>query len=241
MFKKDELIIYWTMNQSPSNSLIKDPVNLFTDIVKDKEPKVKNISFFSCPAVADRLKNSFVFKNNVETTFMYDFTNKDYPIVKNANGLDAQYYKPSNFSDKAAVEVLSEWFFFSEEQIECLINPPSFHPPTDFYKKGFIPGGKVNIGNWFRPVRFEMQMWDFKNHLTIKEDDPLFYLEALTDKNVKLKKFNMTQKIHDISKFCTDSPSRDGRNLPLSERYNIFRKNNKHEELLTEIKRNVVE
>ena len=240
MKNKKEVIVYWSILEQEIFKNYDNPTNLYKEIINLKEKKSSTVSFFSCPAVSDRLKSSFVFKSNFDANIFYDFSDINNPLIMQDEGTEAFYLKPSSIKNAANIAIKTSFLFFSEEDIECLINPPSFHKPTDFYKKGFIPGGKMNIGKWFRPVTLEIQMWDIKNSLSIKKEDPLFYLELLTDKNVIMQKFEFNDTIKEIASYCTEARHREGRNLPLSKRYDVFIKNKKHEELIKFIKESLV-
>jgi hypothetical protein len=241
---ENPIIIYWApaydvANELDWNMLYQEPENLFLNLVKEKEKKSGVHSMFNCPAVSDRLKNSFVFKNLLKTTFSYDFLNEENPLVKPINGINASYYKPSNFIGGGNVALAMSWIFFAEEPVNLLINTPMLHK-TKLSEHGFIVPGGYDASKWFRPISAELQMWDKKAEVTIEEDDPLFYLEVVTDRKVILKRFKMNNKLTKYKHACADSPQTMGSRLPLKNRYNKFIKSRMNEIVLKEIKNNLV-
>jgi hypothetical protein len=241
ILNKNELIIYWcytTNNVDIFNS--EKPENLFSSLSQNKNKKSKDTSFFACPSVSERMKSTFVFKSPDDIKFIYDFENEDVPLIHSLSNIQANVFKKSNLNKNGYTEIKLRWAFFCEEDLEVFINPPSMHRPTDFYKKAFIPIGKLNIGKWFRPLPLELELWDKKNQIHIKKGDPLFYLEALTNKTIIFRQFEINNEILDIMGFCTKSPDRDGRNLTLLQRYDIFKLNNKKNMLIKLIKEMVI-
>jgi len=97
-----------------------------------------------------------------------------------------------------------------------------------------------NIGSWFRPYFTEIQMWNNHGELIIKENEPIFYVEFLTDKKIKLVRFKYTKKLLTYSQHCVDAPSIFGLNLPLVKRYEKFKQSKMRDIILKEIKENIV-
>jgi len=219
--------------------LYQEPENLYLDLIKNKEKISGRDSFFSCPAVSDRLKSSFIFKNNLKTKFSYDFNNKNNPIIESLEGVQAKYHKPSGLIDGSNVMLRMNWIFFAEESVDLLVNSPMFHK-TNLSQHGFVVPGKYNPSKWFRPVSCEIQMWDLKGEVTIEEDDPLFYIEIMTDRKVTLKRFKFNEILVKYMESCTSAPDSFGLFLPLKERYKKFTKTKTDALVLSEIKKNLV-
>jgi hypothetical protein len=241
--KKKPLVIYWAPIYDPPSGLsifFEDPVNLYSDLVLQKEPASGRKSLFSCPAVADRMKNSFVFKNTLKTKIEYDFSNPEAPIVKKIYGHDPIVAKRSSLVGGSYFLINMGWIFFSEEPVTALVNSPMMHKPTNFSKNAFFPIGKMNIGKWFRPISHEMQLWDSSGTLEIDEGDPLFYLEILSDRKVELRKFKMDQDLLILMHACTKSTNLLGRNTSLEERYKKFMNSKSNKLVLESIKKNLI-
>ena len=240
----NEIIIYWSpiFNTTDSvdwNMLYPEPENLYVDLIKNKEKLSGTDSFFSCPAVNSRLKTSFVFKNGLKTKFSYDFSDKYNPTIQYEEGINSMYYKPSNLVDGANVLLSIGWIFFSEEPVDILINPAMMHN-TNLSSHGIIVPGKYDVSKWFRPLSGEIQLWKTKGTVTIEEDDPLFYLEVLSEKRVTLKRFKMNESLTKYKNACVDAPKSMGFNVPLKKRYKTFIQSRTNELILSEIKNNLV-
>ena len=248
MAKKEPLVVYWAPSfeltselTTPNwNLMYREPLNVYEELIAEKEPKSGNSSMFNCPAVRDRLKSTFVFKNNLKTTFSWDFTDLENPKVESLEGTLAAYYKHSSLKDKASVCLTMQWVFFCEESVTALMNPPTAHEPTDLQIKGMFPVGRMDISKWFRPVSAEFQMWDSKGLVTVHEDDPIFYLEIMTDRPIVLKRFKMDSELFRLMGACTNAPRYMGSNLPLIKRYSVFLSSKMDRLVLNAIKNNLV-
>jgi hypothetical protein len=244
--KEKSVDIYWapvyiSKNGLQDNLIYQDPVNLYVDFLPQKSKHSGPASFFNCPAVTDRMKNTFVFKNNLTTEFYYDFSDINNPIVNEICGIGVDFYKHSNIIGGAAIALDMLWIFFSEENIPLYFNPPYYHKPTDLSSKGYFPSAKINLNQWFRPYSPEIQMWESSNHVKINEGDPFFYIEAITDKKVNLKRFYMNQKLKEVMDSCTSSINTHGARLPLIDRYNRFVQTKTNQIVIKEIKKQVLD
>jgi len=240
--KTNPITIYWapaTTDQS-WNLMYDEPTNLYSELIKEKDPLSKKSSFFSCPVVSGRMKNTFIFKNNIRTVCNYDFTNKDNPIVESKEGIGANFYKHSGLKDGAYINFSISWIFFSEEPITAFLNTPMMHRPK-YLKNGVFPFGGYEINKWFRPFNAEMQMWDTKGTIVIEEDEPLFYLELLTDRPIILKRFKMSDELIKYAQGCVGAPKNYGFNLPLIDRYKRFLSTKTDKLVLKEIKKNIID
>jgi len=224
------------------NMLYDEPKNLYLELVrKKKEKSVGRESFFNCPAVTDRLKSSFIFRNNLDSHVTYDASDPLSPEVIESSGLGAQFVRGTNMAGGASINFSMAWLFFCEESVEAMTNVPAFHEPSDFSQKGFISPGKFDISKWFRPIMFEAQFWNPVDSVNILSGDPLFYIEFLTDRPVELKRFKMTQQLNKYSHFCSTTIKRFEPRLPLVDRYKRFLNTKTDRLVLKEIKENLVE
>ena len=132
------------------------------------------------------------------------------------------------------------WLFFCEEPVMAHLQAPYMHKPSYTTKGVIVPGG-YDISSWFRKVNAEMHMWDAKGTLTLKDDEPLVYLELITDRPVVFKRFVLTEEIAKYDRACVAAPNYFGRHLPLAKRYKMFRETRTHEILAKEIKKNVLD
>jgi hypothetical protein len=108
-------------------------------------------------------------------------------------------------------------------------------------KYGASMFGEFDIGQWFRPINWELQMWEKEGILSFEEGEPAFYLEFKTDKKLVFKKVKLTEEIRNVSAECGTSPKYFGKFLPLEKRYKRFREAGMRERLLSELRANVIE
>ena len=138
--EKDPITIYWApffedssaLLEPDWNMLYQNPELLHLDLIYNKEKTSKNKSSFNCPAVNDRHSSSYVFKNNLRTTFGYDFSDVSNPIVQSFEGVHSDYYKQPNIVGSGYVRVSLKWVFFSEESVIAITNHPYAHRPTEY-------------------------------------------------------------------------------------------------------------
>jgi hypothetical protein len=72
-------------------------------------------------------------------------------------------------------------------------------------------------------------------------DDPLFYVEFKTDKKIEFKRFNRTSKIDEIMIEAVQSPAKYGFRKTLFQRYELAKRANIRNLILSEIKNNLVD
>jgi hypothetical protein len=243
MKKNNSLTIYWAPSyfnkNSDENLFYPDPTNLFKELVENKEPMSSRLGFFNCPPVTDRLKKTFVFKNNIETKIVYDFNDIQNPKVFSEYGLSSSVYKPSSLINGSNIQFNVGWIFFAEDSADVLINPPMLHK-TDLNLHATVLPARFDISKWFRPIPIEMQGWQKSGDFIIAKNDPLFYLEVLTDKKIELKRFELNDKLVAYARSCMNSPILHGANLPLVNRYKVFTETKTNKLVLNEIKKNLV-
>jgi hypothetical protein len=239
---EDTINIYWAplFNELDWNMMYPEPINLFNDMNQYRTKGTNKFgSFYMCPAVSDRMKRTFVFKNSLETEIDYDFTDLSNPIVQTVKGIKATTHKPSSMVDKGYIESALSYIFFAEESVLALMNVPTVHRPK-YFNQGMLLSGSFDISRWFRPMSAEFQMWEQKGKLILEEDEPLFYLELITDKKINLQRFNMTEKLYRLSYECVRHSKTFGAFKPIQERYRKFEEAKMNEIVLTEIKKNLI-
>ena len=247
--KKDPLVIYWSPNSSATipeigewTMMYREPYNLYSQLIKNREPAVKDVGFFSCPAVKNRIKNTFVFENSLESSYDFDGTDihnlKIFP--KSKTYINAFSTKPTSLVGGAYITLSMAYYFFSEEPVSALINPPTFHEPKYLKYATFAPG-EFDIGRWFRPFPLEFQTWSNKGEFILEDKEPLFYFEIKTDRDVILKRFEINEKILSYSASCVGAPLVYGKHLPLSDRYDKFISTKMNRLILKEIKKNLID
>lgn len=242
-----EINIYWSpfVVASGINSggdwsmLYPEPTNLYSDISKLKiinDDSTK--SFFVCPAVKDNFKSTYVFKNIIHSEYSYDDTGSLVIEPKSKNFLGYDIPREPAISNGPLVRFDLRYIFFAEEDLDVIFSSPTFHKPK-YTNYGTIFPGQFNIGSWFRPYHFEVQMWNNKGSFIVEEDEPIFYAKFITDKKIKLNRFTLTEKLFNYSDHCSNSSLTMKSNIPLSERYKRFKESKMNNSILKEIKENL--
>jgi hypothetical protein len=246
--EKEFITVYWAPAISQNveyheelNMLYLDPYNMFKYLVSKRSKFDQKASVLSCPAFKEKMRNTFVFKSSIESHYSYETDEigevKFNPLNKNFAPLSVQRVPGLDFGPTLIVE--TPYIFFADSDLEASFSQPIFHP-QGYTKYGSVVPGKFNIGSWFRPYFFEIQMWNKDGELLIKEDEPMFYVEFLTNKNIKLVRFKYTRKLGTYAQHCVSAPSIFGKNFPLIKRYKKFKDSRMNELILKEIKENIL-
>ena len=99
--------------------------------------------------------------------------------------------------------------------------------------------GEFDIGQWFRPYIFEVQLWQNKGDLIIDEE-PIFYLSFPSDVNINMHRFNYTENLKKMANGSINANGVFGKGQTLLSRYNRFKSVGLREKILTEIQQNLI-
>jgi len=238
--KKDEVVVYWAVHtgfdrQTYINLFLKKPVSLASTLPVGNDGKDGN--YRHCSAFPDVLRNTYTVFHPITTTAVFSGDFND-PVLKSTNQ-DMWFSRSSALKNHYTADLDFGWLFFAEESLKIKVTPAYFHNTSDS-KTGFIASGVFDIGRWFRPVKLTYILWEKNNSISITKDEPIFYIEFLTDKKIVFKHFEATNELSSISDQVVAS-SNFLRFQPLSYRYNRFIKSNRHKRILKLIKDNLLE
>jgi len=244
---KKDLVVYWSsgdcleLDTQDWSYLYKMPKVLFKDLKDNKNEDSDNASFFSCPAMSGKFKKILVFNSPLSMDYEYDFTS-DRPIIipKSEQSIEIKNVRKAALKFSPTIDFRLFYSFFSEEPLNAYFTPPMFHKPGYTKYAASLPG-EFDIGQWFRPFNFEIQPWENKGLISIKENEPLFYVELKTERNIILKRFNMTKKIDSYMQANVDATILFGRGQNLASRYQRFKNIGMREKVINEIKKNLIE
>jgi hypothetical protein len=247
MKKEEDIInIYWSGGHLKDNivpeMLYPDPTTLYEDIFKTKQKDLKSLesTFFACPAIQQNFKNTFVFKNVVNTEYRYIYENQKLKTENiSTTGIPIANWRHPVVSAGPQIVFALSYLFFADQSIEAYLNSPTFHKP-EYTNYGTIFPGNFDIGQWFRPYTFEVQTWNTNGDFIIKENEPIFYLSFKTNKKIKIHRFNNTPILKEYARQCSSSISTIKSNTSLSYRYKIFNQSRLNETILKEIKKNII-
>jgi len=244
----EEINVYWapcfvSSGANPigdSNLLYPEPTNLYSDILKLKAINYDvSRSFFSCPAIKDNFKSTYVFKSAISSEYSYDYKDGNLSIEpKSKNVLEYTTERRPTLSVGPLISFKLSYIFFAEEDLDVMFSSPNFHKPK-YTNYGTVIPGQFNIGSWFRSYNFEVQMWNNKGSFILEEDEPIFYAKFITNKKIKLNRFVFNEKLFSYAQQCAFSPGVIKLNIPLSERYKRFKESKMNNLVLKEIKENL--
>jgi hypothetical protein len=246
----DTINVYWSPqatweveSQGEWNMLYPDPTNLFTELNNLRTSDAGTRTYFSCSATGPRFKNTFVFRNELSSSYAFDFSkgfekSTIYPLTQNF--LNFEIKRPPSITTGPLVNINLFYSFFAEESLEAEFTPPMMHPPQ-YTKYGTCIPGSFDIGQWFRPYPLELQMWNMKGELHLNQNEPLFYVHFNTDKKVNLQRFKMNGTISSYLDACSGTAKVWGMGSTLQERYDRFKRTRMKDLILKEIKQNLLD
>ncbi len=252
-YMKDSITVYWSgkniseLDGKDWTFLYPKPRSLFSSIkehVSDSNPDLQmsnSSTILACPAVSAKSKKIIVFNSPVTASYKYKLLDNNECIVEpiSKEYIDFKIYRQPTMDYGPSIFFALGYYFFSEEPLDAYFTPPMFHP-TKYTKYGSPIFGEFDIGQWFRPFNFEVQMWEREGEFHIKEGEPLFYVEFKTDKKIVLKRYTMNEKLHKMSGACVESFSLFGGGESFKEKHKRFNDTNMREMVLDEIRKNIV-
>jgi hypothetical protein len=259
---KEPLIIYWAPATYESTDeswslLYPEPVSLYSQVNKLRDSKVGTDNVYACPAFKDLTNNVFVFKNPVENvvTFPEGFLKESIEEIENTPNFSTNsipfgsrlksriflnVLRKSSFEDHANVFYNFMWLFVAEESVIAKSTSP-YYPHSSPAEGAMLSMGQFDIGQWFIPFQLDYHIPMSTEKMTFLEGDDLFYLHILTDRPVIFKRFMRTPTIAKLHLECGAAAARYGSFKSLTERYQMAKKAKLKEQLMHEIKKNVVE
>lgn len=243
---KKPINVYWSPNYIPElgadwSFLYPKPETLLSDLLKNKYSNIDNFSFFSCPAVFSKFKKILVFKNSISCSYIYD-TKSEPPtiIAKTQENIGANIIRPQALEFGRSIEFYISHMVFADEPLDVILTSPFFHEPKHTRYGSVIPG-EFDVGQWFRPINFEVQPWKDSGEFVLEDGEPMFYLEFKTKQPILFHRFNMNEKLLSYSNANVQYSNLFGKKIPLVDRYERFKQVGLREKILTEIKKNLID
>ena len=240
IFMSKELIVYW----SPYQGFEKTQVN-FNLLYENPEP-LRNIlkpnphnkqrNFFRCPGFNDFIENIHVIKNPIHSKLKTDGENV---YAVSDTYMNAKMSGGPSIENHQVIEYAIQNIFFSEEDVEMAITSPYFSN-SPYLSMGNVVPGKLNISKWFRPVNVEVQLHEGLKEIEFVEGEHLAYINFLTNRRVKLKRFELDRDLYRISLGCSTSVNWETR-VPLLKKYSRFVNSGTNKIVLQHIKKNLVD
>jgi len=240
---KSEITVYYA---SPDNLqetqdwsiLYKEPTSLnkylSKNINKERSNDVQNRGFMSCTAYKGLTNNIYVIENPMESSYTLDGDMQS----TSKNSLSALYKREPQLNNQILFEYNYPLIFFAEESLEMQFTAPYFLNAPHL-KYGAVTPGQYNIGKWFRPIQTEINLWDNVKEFKIKKDEPLAFLNFLTNKKINFKMFHMSDDLAKIMTVCATASTWEV-NVPLVSRYLRFHESKMLQKTLKLIKQNLI-
>jgi hypothetical protein len=120
-----------------------------------------------------------------------------------------------------------------------MLTGPYLHN-VEYMKSGFLTSGQFDIGQWFRTLNAEIQLYGQEGEIKFKKGEPLLYVKFLTDKKINLHRFMLTEEIDTFSRKSITAKHFFGLKMSLQESYNLFNRTRTRDILLKKIKENLI-
>ena len=236
---KDTIVVYWGVLTAPdrqtlTNLIWQPPVSLISTL--PKTPTDSRASYRSCKSSVPIFKRTFALLNHRSVYFKY--TGEGLDSTEYETDFDAWIPEPSPMAGCRRVDYDYSWFFFCEEPLIMRQYPPYLHN-TSAGKTAYVPTGEFDISKWFRSVNPTFILWEGQTEIQLTENEPLFYMEFMTDKKVILKQFEANDEIRTLGRE-TGRLKQVFPMLELTDLYNRFTRSNRHKRLLKLIKENLL-
>lgn len=207
---------------------------LTRNVNKNRNKDVNNRAYMSCTAFQRITNNLFVIENPMSSSYLFDNTIES----TSKNSLSVMIKREPQLNNQILFEYDYPIIFFAEESLEIQYTPPYFLQAPHL-QYGAVTPGQYNIGKWFRPIQTEINLWDDIKEFKIKENEPLAFVNFLTDKKINFKLFHMSPELAKIMTVCATASTWET-NIPLRKRYKRFHESKMLQKTLQLIKQNLV-
>lgn len=226
MSKLEPLVVYWSPNFPLDegyfdwNILYNNPESVINFLKRTVNKNTAHTGLLRCPAFKDLSKNTFFFSSSLPI----DGVLQDSNFISNIEQyINVNVGREPSFNNRLHINASLSWVFFSNESIHIEAKAPYVIDVPHHTYGEFIPG-TFDIGSWFRPINGEFLLRSNVKEFKIAANEPIFFLKILTDRPVIFKRFYITQEIRNISITCAQAPTLFGVNIPLVDRYSLFKK-----------------
>lgn len=216
--------VYWSSPYTLT-SVYKD---LQTIRVSQKEAA----NFLMCPAVRDLLHN--VYALSLTESFKVKHVAD---LVERSDKKEITRDRLPHLKDTNIFNILGNSYFFSEEPLKIKVTAP-YYQKAKYQERGTFIGGVFDIGRWFRPINSEIIAWEKQGEVEFEKDQPLFYVEFMTDSTIDLIRYESNPLIEALSAGLVSSPfqTKEGLQGSLESRYQAFENSDYRKGLIEEIK-----
>jgi hypothetical protein len=240
-----EINVYWAADFTDKDDdwsmMYPKPKTLFSELISKRVNIGDKASIFSCPAVSNKFKKTLVLNNTINCKYEFDITNNNNIINPTTDEyIYASFKRIPAINYGPLIQFSLGYLFFADQPLEIDVSAPTFHEPR-YIKYGTVVPGGFDIGQWCRPVNFELQAWKNKGEIVLEDGEPLMYVNFKTDKKINLYRFNHSDATIKYVKSNITSQILFGPGQSLLNRYKKFNNAGLREKILTEIKHNLID
>jgi hypothetical protein len=249
MDKKDTITVYWSpakfnTDEQSWNMLYREPRHVLSSVYKKNKHKGE---MSACPSMKDTFRNIYSFDSALDDSFSLPSaflktiadTNTVNEVIPTDSKLMVYKSRKSSIENYINIGYNLGWIFFADEPLEARMTSP-FFPATSPAKNAMLSAGQFNIGKWFRSFELDYHIPVTSTRFQVAKNEPLFFLELLTDKKVVFERFELTPKLQNYSIDMALSPKRYGKKKSLLERYLMAHGAGLPRMVLSEIRKNLV-
>ena len=251
---KDPINLYWTPIIFPSDPedwsfMYEKPKTLYSELLPYRLSPINknNKTVFACPAFSDKFQKSLVIKNPFYCSYNYSYnpehehTHEEQTIQPTTPVyINAEYPRSQGLNFGPSISISLRHMFFADSSLKMTVSSPFFHEPKHT-KYGTIFPGSFDVGQWFRPIHIELQMWKQSGELILEKDEPMYYLLFDTDRPIRLHRFVLDDQLLKYAHSTVGMGKLFSQNFSLAERYKKFQAIGHREKILTKIKQNLIE
>jgi hypothetical protein len=238
---KTPITVYWSINTDEDmqyqmllmSSTFK---SVMRDITTRRSRKTNDLvsSYHSCPALQN-LADSMFF---IPVPFDVDIELNEDGSIRPHRWMQFFGERPPTIENAFNVDFDYQLNVFCEEPLEMTVTPPYLHQ-TAHSQLGFISAVKWDISKWFRPITPAIQLWPGIRELRLRKDEPLLYVNFDTDRPIVFKQVRYTDRMRKIYTACGQFKFYH-KFAPLNILYDKFVKQGLRNDLLKEIKENII-
>lgn len=201
--------------------LVKEPDSLYKDLLKDKNFANNYNNYMDCPGFLKSIQNTFIIRNSFTTDLKINLQTGDFFNIDGQQNQVTEHFTAKPICRKLPLfNIYHNILFFCEEDLEITTIPAYMHNSELQSKCTYIPGS-FNISRWFRPVEGAFEMKHAFTELTLKDNDPMYYVKFNTTESVKFVRFYLSLELWQMSQGCVNYKKYHSMK-PLKYLYKVF-------------------
>lgn len=221
----EDITVYWAAPAVPKGTYntplsysFAEPTNVLNVLRGNKTKASQPQSSFSCPAHNSMLKN--VYSVNSIQNYTFDLSEAhattNWPFFNRL--FDFVSPRQCSLEGYSDIEPTYSWLFFATEPLVARFTSP-YLPAISPAEGSIMVCGEFDIGQWYRPFVLNYMVPKHTPYLTIIKNDPLFFVEFKTDKNIIFKQYEVNETLSTYANRCLRSPVEVGKSYTLEPRY----------------------